>query len=191
MYGSFIKQFLKDYAGVGAPLPSSEYVTKLVLECVDFSDLESIVEFGPGTGAFTELILERMGTYTLFFGIEANKGFCDILKKRFPDTRIYHDSAEEVRTYVRRFDLTGVDAIISSLPWSNVEENLQASILKATFDSLNPGGRFVTIAYKPWHMLPRGRKFSDLVHRHFNRVEETRTVWLNVFPTFAYVCTKE
>ncbi|HLD43642.1 MAG TPA: ribosomal RNA adenine dimethylase domain-containing protein [Candidatus Nanoarchaeia archaeon] len=187
----FTRQFLEDYAGVGSPLPSSKYVADLILRQVDFSQLESIVEFGPGTGAFTEGILERMDVNTLFFCIEKNKEFYGMLVRKYPCIPVYNDSADQIGSYLGRFGLTGVDAIISSLPWSNFEESLQARILKETSDSLNPGGRFITIAYKPWHMLRKGRRFSKLLHEYFSDVKETRTVWLNVFPTFAYVCGKD
>lgn len=55
----FLKQYITKPRTVGAVLPSSKYLTTKMIENVDFNYSSCIVEYGPGTGVFTERILKK------------------------------------------------------------------------------------------------------------------------------------
>lgn len=55
----FIKQYIKNPKFVGAIAPSSKKLAAAMMQPIDFEKAKCIVEFGPGTGVFTEEIMRR------------------------------------------------------------------------------------------------------------------------------------
>ena len=72
---SFIYQFFINPRSVGAIWPSSKFLANKMVQGINFQDAKNIVEFGPGTGAFTEKILERTSSNKTIVLIESNRGF--------------------------------------------------------------------------------------------------------------------
>ena len=64
---NFIKQFLKDKKMVGALAPSSRFLGERMLENIDFSTDKIILELGPGTGVFTDLVNKWPKTHSYLF----------------------------------------------------------------------------------------------------------------------------
>lgn len=52
----FFKTFLRSRGKVGAIAPISMELAKIMVEVLDWEKLKSVVEYGPGTGVFTEAI---------------------------------------------------------------------------------------------------------------------------------------
>ncbi len=50
-------EFIKKPLVIGTITPSSKKLAKRVMERIDFSSAETIVEYGPGTGVFTKEII--------------------------------------------------------------------------------------------------------------------------------------
>src|ERR1700749_101240 len=71
----FQKEFLRFPASIGAIAPSSPALGGCILEPVKFGQSSTIVEFGPGTGAFTRLIGRRLSGDDRYLGIEINTRF--------------------------------------------------------------------------------------------------------------------
>ena len=55
----FLMQYILHPRTTGAIFPSSKKLACKMIESIDFNNCECIVEFGPGTGAFTEELLKR------------------------------------------------------------------------------------------------------------------------------------
>ena len=77
------------------------------------------------------------------------------------------------------------DAVVSSLGLLSMPRTLQHDILKAAFDSLNPGGRFIQFTYGPACPVPR--ELLDALDLHALR---GRTVLRNVPPATVFVFTR-
>ena len=52
----FFKAFLRSRGKVGAIAPNSMGLAKIMVEVLAWENLNSVVEYGPGTGVFTEAI---------------------------------------------------------------------------------------------------------------------------------------
>ena len=50
------KAFLRSRGKVGAIAPSSMELAKIMVELLDWENLNSVVEYGPGTSVFTEAV---------------------------------------------------------------------------------------------------------------------------------------
>jgi phosphatidylethanolamine/phosphatidyl-N-methylethanolamine N-methyltransferase len=186
----FFVQFLKNPTIIGAVAPSSAQLTKVMLETVDFDTVNTIVEFGPGTGVFSEQIHKSIKDSTTYFAIEVNGKMVDHLKKTMPKLQIYHDSAVKTVEYLNAHSKMHADVIISGLPWAAFDKKLQYELLDATLEALEPGGQFITFAYLNGLVLPAGRKFYRKLKRSFSEVKRSRIVWKNFPPAFVYHCVK-
>ena len=160
------------------------------MEWLDLGNAKAVLEYGPGTGVFTEAFLARRARGTRFFMVELNPKFVEIVRRRFPKEVVYHDSVVNVRQLCDREGIGEVDCIFSGLPWASFPKRLQGEILEAMMAVLRPGGQFVTFAYITGFWLPPGRHFRKNLDRFFSEVQCSRTVWKNVPPAFVYRCRR-
>ncbi len=68
----FFLQAIKHPLSVGAVAPSSQNLSKLMLDHADLPAASGVVELGPGTGVFTREILAQLESGVPFIGIEQN-----------------------------------------------------------------------------------------------------------------------
>lgn len=149
-----------------------------------------VVELGPGKGAFTRAILDRMDPEALYVGIEINGAFVEALRKDFPDARFFHGSAGDIGAVLQEVALGSCDRVVSGIPWSNLTEDEQDELLGAVVAAMAPDALFVTLAYYPLHRLPGGRSTRRALERHFGSVERSEVVYGNLPPAFVYLCRK-
>ncbi|MGE3164297.1 MAG: class I SAM-dependent methyltransferase [Planctomycetota bacterium] len=190
---SFLKEFLTHPQEVGALAPSSRRLAEAMIDGFDLARAQTVVEIGPGSGAFTQRILERAGPETRVVAVELNAAFVDSLRAKFAHLDVFHGSAEQLRAVLdaRAGDGGGdprADFIVSGLPWAAFEPALQQRLLDAVVASLKDGGGFSTFAYIGAAWLPRARRFRRLLECHFSTVETSPVVWGNLPPAFAYRC---
>lgn len=161
-----------------------------MLEWVDWSTVNNVVEFGPGTGVFTEGIVDRLKEDAKFFAIERSPELAAITRKRCPSVTVYEDSVVNVVSLCEREAMDKIDVVICGLPWASFSESLQSEILDAMLEMLPEEGQFATFAYWQGVVLPAGRRFSRRLRRTFSRVERSHTVWKNLPPAFVYRCVR-
>jgi phospholipid N-methyltransferase len=184
----FFRSFLREPGRVGALAPSSDELAEAILEGCDLRNARAVVEFGPGTGSFTRLILERIGPETTFFALELGPEHLRGLRRRFPGLKVHNDCAEKVQDYLTRHRAPKADCIISGLPWANMPSSLQDRILRTTVAALKPNGVFTAFAYAHAFWLPRARSFRRRLETLFPEVTIGRIVWRNVPPALVYRC---
>ena len=162
-----------------------------MIQPIDFDRARVIVEYGPGTGAFTRQVLNRINLdKTIFFGLELNEQMNRIASAQVPEITIFQDSAAEIRKYLNQFGVKYADAIISGLPWAAFTEKLQDEILNETVAGLPEGGIFSTFAYLHGLILPSGMRFRSKLKQHFSEVRTSPVVWGNIPPAIVYWCKK-
>jgi phospholipid N-methyltransferase len=155
---------------------------------IDWQKVRVIVEYGAGTGVFTEKILERLPSGARFFAIEVDPVMVRILERRFPSVRVYPESVGNIGRVCEQEGVEEVDAIVSGLPWASFSLVDQRQYLEATTRALRPGGQFTTFAYIQGLLLPSGRRFKKQLTSRFTSVERSSVVWRNCPPAFAYRC---
>ncbi len=173
---------------MGAIAPSSAGLVDTMLEWFDWESIRGMVEFGPGTGVFTEGIVDRLHDDAKFFAIERSPELAEVTRRRCPSVQVYQESVVEVVDLCRRESMEQVDAIVCGLPWASFSQSLQSEIIDAMLEVLHPGSQFATFAYWQGVVLPAGRRFSRRLRKTFPSVTRSRTVWKNVPPAFVYRC---
>jgi len=179
---SFISQYVFKPRTVGAVLPSSKYLAAKMVQGIDFAAAKCIVEYGAGTGVFTEKILQFRMLDTTVIIFEMNEAFISTLQKRFghqPNVHIFNESAANVGQRLLDYGHDKADYIVSGLPFASLPLDVSANILEQTKAYLKPGGYFVTFQYTLLKM--------DFFHRYFENITTTREL-RNMPPAYVLKC---
>jgi len=175
----------------GAIAPSGRALAERITDLAGVRHADVVVEFGPGTGVFTETIDRKRKPGAYFCALEVNESFVQATRTRCPGVDVIHDSAENVLLHLGKKGFQSCDVIVSGLPWTRFPDSLQDSILEATHNALRPGGKFVTFAYSSSPLVPNGRKFfKGKLNAKFDNVSKSGIVWNNFPPAVVFVATK-
>ena len=178
----FLLEYLRSPRTVGAVAPSSERLAVKMVSNIDFENSKCIVEYGPGTGVFTDKIIERKKKETVLILLEYNKVFCKQLEERYNEIDniiIINDSAENVDMYLEKYKIRNVDYVVSGLPFASLPKNISNRILKKTKNILKKDGLFITFQYT---LLKK-----EFIAGYFTKIELERVV-LNVPPAYVLKC---
>jgi phosphatidylethanolamine/phosphatidyl-N-methylethanolamine N-methyltransferase len=186
----FFKQFLSSPAVTGSVTPSSRALADAVVRMARVSEAGTVVEFGPGSGAITGSIVANLAADAAFFAMEINADFVAIMRDRFPNVTVHHDSATNTRQYLEQIGASSCDSIVSGLPWTFFKDELQDELLETIHDVLRPGGVFSTYMYIHSPVAPAGRRFVGKLRSRFSHVEDSPVVWRNLPPAIVHGARK-
>lgn len=184
----FVEAFIREPFKVGSFWPSSSELSRALVDGCEFESGDTVVELGPGTGAFTGLLLDRLKDRGRMLALEISPTNISVLRKRFSPCEIIEDSAEHLSRYL---EPQSARCIISGLAWGNMLPALQDRILDAVLASLAPQGQFVAFGYIHAKWFPTSRRFRRRLQENFRRVETTPIVWRNLPPAFVYRCWRD
>jgi phosphatidylethanolamine/phosphatidyl-N-methylethanolamine N-methyltransferase len=198
----FWRQFRQQFHTTGAILPSGRYLARALARYVGQDPGgQRVLEVGPGTGAITARIVERMGPLDHFDMVELNAEFVRRLKERFEGeepfrsaaarSNVLHCPIEELATE-HQYDL-----VISGLPLNNFSVDAVERLLDVMTRLLRPGGTlsfFEYIAIRPARAVVSGREerarlrgIGAALDRLLVPYEIRRDwVWPNVPPAWAH-----
>lgn len=186
----FAGNFVRHPTTVGAVAPSSRRLGERMVEGLDLATASTVVELGPGTGPFSEVVLERIGTETRFFAFELNPSFVKLLRARFPQLHVYGESAENLPQRLSDHGVQYADHIICGLPWASLPDDVQDRVFEAILAALPPGGKFRSFGYVHCRPFPKAVRFRKRLEEHFSSVEFSPIVIRNVPPAFVYRCVR-
>jgi phospholipid N-methyltransferase len=137
-----------------------------------------VVEFGVGTGVYTEQILERLAPNAKFLAFEIDPKLASAVSRKLPDPRlrVIHASAEKAEEYLQG---ESADVVVSSLPFTTFPAPLRENIMSVSRRILSPHGMMLVLQYSP-RVLP-------LLQKRFSQIRR-RISPLNVPPAFLYAC---
>jgi phosphatidylethanolamine/phosphatidyl-N-methylethanolamine N-methyltransferase len=201
-YGIFLKQFVEQFHTTGAVMPSGRPLAGALCRFVGSSpEPQRILEVGPGTGAVTATLVERMRDEDHLCLIEINQTFVTHLKTAFKERAPLRAKAHRVDVIHGRLeDLTDdgrYDLIVSGLPLNNFSVTAVEQILDGFGRLLKPGGVLSFFEYigvrsvKSWvsskEERARLRAIGDMLHRTLDGREIRRDwVWPNVPPAWVH-----
>ncbi|GLI33717.1 class I SAM-dependent methyltransferase [Desulforhabdus amnigena] len=141
---TYLKNFIKD-KNIASITPTSNVGVRKVCSKINFENTDLIVEYGPGTGVFSNYLLKNMRDDSRLILIERNKNFGSILKRTIQDPRVVvvNDSAENVLETLRSYKESQADYIISGIPFIMIKEDMKNRILYNTHRALKKGGKFL------------------------------------------------
>lgn len=152
-YYRFFRTWLANPLRVSAVAPSGDSLSRLMTKEI-LPTGGSVLELGPGTGAFTRALLERgvdEGDLTL---IEYGSDFARLLQCRFPRARVLLMDASQLAGHAL-FTEANVGAVVSGLPLLTMPPRKVIAILTGAFSYVRPNGAFYQFTYGPRCPVPR------------------------------------
>ena len=169
-------------------VPSSQLLVDGLLEGVDFESLKIVVEYGPGTGAITYKVIEKMPRDTKFIASEPNEVFRAHLAEEMLPIEIIPDYAQNIADRVLASH-GAVDLVVSGLPCSIMPIEVLIELFASTHKILRPGGEFRMFVYTHTLLMPKMHKMLKILREKFSNVQ-TSVVWGNFPPATIIRCVK-
>ena len=156
-----VSRFLRSPSTIGAVSASSRAMARKMVAHLPTDRPVKVVELGPGTGPFTNAIVERVAKGSRVLAIDLEQTFIDRVQQRWPSVDCVCASAVDLERLVMERQLAPVDHIISGLPFASLPAEMTRRILDGIEHVLKPGGTFVTFQYLHGYGLRPGRQFRQ------------------------------
>lgn len=181
---NFLRESIRNLKTTGSVARSSRFLCRRIAGKIDPAQASVVVELGPGDGAITRHILDRLRPDAQVLVFEINDVFIEKLRSVFDDPRItlIHDSAENIGQYLEERGILSVDYFISGIPFVMLPESLAENITGACRQWLRPGGKFIQFHYSPLLVQFYKRVFGNA---------EVDFIPLNIPPAFVVSCEKQ
>ncbi len=177
---TYIKNLIKD-PRVASVSPTSSHAIEKMLKGVDFSQIDNMVEYGPGDGVITKEILRRLKPDARLFAIEVNEPFAkDLASSKDDRLIVIHGTAEDVREMIASHGIEQVDMVLSGIPFSLIKHRTRVKIISATRSILKPDGLFL--------VYQASIQINRLLKKFFNEVD-VKYAWKNIPPLVIFLAT--
>jgi len=150
----FIKGWVANRKTIGAVSPSSRALARLMVEHADPDPSGYTLELGPGTGVFTQALIDAGIPAGRIVAVEHNQEFCRLLAKRFPALNIVHGDAFDLDKTLAAYAGITFSAALSGLPLLSFPKELRLRCVEGALDRLMPGKGFVQFSYGPNGPMP-------------------------------------
>ena len=203
----FFREFCSRFETTGSIVPSSRFLARAITRHVARRGAAPIrvLECGPGTGAFTNQIVNHLQPHDAFDVVELNGAFVAVLRSRFA-TDCRWQAAAGVTT-IHNLPLQAFappapyDFIISGLPHINFPERIVEEIIGCYSRVLKPGGMLSYFEYMYIRPLRktvtfgvdrrRVREVDSLMKAHLQKHFVSRdSIFLNLPPAWVQHLTQ-
>lgn len=188
-FGTFVATAVRNPRMVGAATPTSTAVAATVAQVVPTTGTPVVVELGPGTGSLSQGIHARLPVGGRHIGIELGEDLVRYLRTRRPWLEVVHGDAADLLVLLDKLGVDRVDAMVTSIPWSLLDQDLQDDILRQVAAVLAPHAAFTALTYLPAGRTAGGRHFRDQLGVTFDEVL-THVTWRNLPPILHYLCRR-
>ncbi len=201
---TFYQSLFKHTKETGSIAPSSRFLADAITRHIPFGDSPlTILEVGPGTGPFTQVLVKKMGDEDHLHLCEVNPAFVECLTNRIATDTVWQRHRDRIHIHPisaqaleeeQRYDY-----IVSGLPFNNFEPAIVRDILSVYTRLIKPEGVLSFFEYA-WVRVFR-KLMSSAAHRKrvdavgqvlqefLTEFEEQRTfVGLNFPPSYVHVC---
>lgn len=141
----FFRAWASDPLRIASVVPSGKALGRLITSEVQ-PDLGPVLELGPGTGVFTQALVERGMPNSGLVLVEYTPQFAQILRRRYPGADVLCMDAAGLRTMPWRHERQA-GAVISGLPLLSMPPGKVLAILKGAFSHLRADGSLYQFTY--------------------------------------------
>jgi phosphatidylethanolamine/phosphatidyl-N-methylethanolamine N-methyltransferase len=145
----FLRRWLSNPLRVGALLPSSRSVARLVARKLPDPDGQLVLELGAGTGAVTAALAERLPEEQLVL-VEVDEDLCRWLRQRFPRAVAVCGDAFDLPRLLPEVCKPGrISTIVSGLPVLQFPVHTQRAFVEHCFSLTGRDGTLLQYSYSP------------------------------------------
>ena len=201
-YRVFWREFRHTFHTTGSIIPSGPALARALASRIDPCDSpRHILEAGPGTGAVTVNIVDRLGPEDKLDIVELNERFYNVLCSRFESDPKWKAVADRVQLFNKPLqEMEGegkYTRIVSGLPLSNFDCEMVEDLFRHFHRLAAPQGMFsffeyvalrkVRAMYSSRSERKRLSGVDQIFHREFSRWEESRQcIPANVPPAWVH-----
>lgn len=178
-----MRAFLTQGKRIASFAPSSRFMARKILDGIDWTKAQSIVELGAGTGPITAELVKNANPKARLVVIELDPVLCGRLQERFrssPNVEVVLGDATKFREILAARGIHKVDHVLSGLPLPSFPAEARDAILEASAKTISEGGTFRQLTVMPL-------VYYKLYRRYFENVR-FRFVPFNLPPGGVYVC---
>lgn len=144
----FFRGWLDGPKAVGAIVPTSQFAARSMASVITPESGLPVLELGPGTGAITRAILERVSADKLT-SIEYSPDFYEHLRNEYPGVDIRLGDAFDLDNTLGDGGATRFDCVISAVPLLNFPMETRIRLIDGLLDRLPKGRPVIQISYGP------------------------------------------
>jgi phosphatidylethanolamine/phosphatidyl-N-methylethanolamine N-methyltransferase len=182
----FLREFVRAPTRTAAVAPSGAALADRMALPIPHRGDPVVVELGPGTGAFSRAIRQRLGGRGHHLAIEVNPLMADRLAARFPQIQVVHGEAGRLPEILAARGIDRADVIVSGLPWFAYTEPGPRPLAQTLSAALTDNGVLTQFAYTWTRWAPPAVRLLRGLRARFEEVVTSRTVWSNVPPATVY-----
>lgn len=153
----FLRRWLAHPLKVGAVLPSSPALARLVARQVPLRADQAVVEVGAGTGSVTKGLLEAGVPPDRLFVVEIDADLCAFLRKQVPQAQVINGDASRLSELLPGKWLGKISTVISGIPMVTLPLDVQQRFVDAWFGVMAPEGRMLQYTYSLVSPLPESK----------------------------------
>lgn len=173
---SWLKKFVKNPREIGSVAPSSPALGELMTGSIP-SDAR-VLELGPGSGAITTYILQKISAPSRLTLLESDEELARQCQTKFPGITMWNADVEDaLMAHTDTFDV-----ILSGIPFAVMEKEKRLRVFQLIKERLSAGGQFIMFQYSI--------STRDELASIFGTVTTKFTPW-NVPPAFVFVAKNE
>jgi phospholipid N-methyltransferase len=166
---------------IGAIAPSGPYLARLITSEITPGS-GPILELGPGTGVFTQTLLDKgVGRADLTL-VEIEKRFVSLLRRRFPGVAVLQRDAR----HLPDLEKGSYAAVVSGLPFRNMPKDTIFAIVSEALSLLRGDGSFYQFTYGAACSVP-----ADVMDRLGLEAKRLGRVRLNLPPASVFKLSRK
>ncbi|MEN6389591.1 MAG: methyltransferase domain-containing protein [Syntrophomonas sp.] len=177
---SFFRKFIESPSQIGSITPSSRFLSRKMLERVDWGKIRTLAELGAGTGVFTRDIYRLKHPDCKVAVFEKDCLMRSEIAARYSKL-YYFDDVLYLNQKMQSIGIDALDVVVSGIPFALLDDDRRESIIDQVVRLLKPNGSFVAFQYS--------LQMKSLLLKKFSQVEIS-FVPFNIPPAFVYLCHK-
>lgn len=180
----FLQAFLKNPLKVGAIAPSSPELAAEMLQGIEPTDDNIVLELGVGTGAITRFLRDVIPSRESYLGIELDGDLVKTLNRNFPDLNIIQGNAAEAYSIHASSGLGKVRYVICCLPFVSLPKEVSEAVLAEITRFMDEGCELRIFQYAHGYFLPPAIKLREFLKNRYGKSRRSPLVLKNVPPAY-------
>ncbi|GAA4711824.1 methyltransferase domain-containing protein [Pseudonocardia yuanmonensis] len=185
-----LREFVRNPLRMASVTPSSPALAATMTAPVPSSGEPIVVELGPGTGAFTAAVQQRLGSRGRHIAVDLNPHLAEVLAERFPSVEVVVAAAADLPAILADRGIATADAVVSGLPWAAFSGRAGGRLIDTIATTLHPAGAFTQFTYTWSRWATPSRRQHEQLRDAYDEVIVSRTIWRNVPPALTYVARR-
>ncbi|MGD9563585.1 MAG: class I SAM-dependent methyltransferase [Pyrinomonadaceae bacterium] len=181
----FLQAFLKNPGKVGSIKPSSPELAQKMIEGINPTRENAVLELGVGTGAITKFLQDIVADEHSYLGIELDRDLVKLLKRNYPEMPIVRGNAVDAWSIHQRSGVGKIGSIICCLPFVSLPNEVGERILQQVDKFMQQGDcTFRTFQYAHGYYFPSAIKLREFMRDRFGKARRSQLIVKNVPPAY-------